>query len=397
MISLAKQDLDGTGPIGLLPLLGGTVLDLQIAAAEQAGCKKFVFLCPVTHGALLQKIDQLQQRGFDAEYVRNPSDLVQYASDEHSFIYIADGILPDAAITEKLALTEQEILFTVVHADEYQEFERIDINQRWLGILTLKASRLTGLIDVPNDWDIGSALLRTAVQTECPREIISDKKMGSGSIVHLQSEVSTGQYTRNRLKSAKIGSGNFLDRMVLQPLVKGLLPRLWKLPKASRYLGLFGVGSGVAAMVAAGFSYPVTALIILLVGGIVLFAHEALRKFFRDPVGRDWTALIFDLFVVGTILLLLLSASTSAVLVPNLVVLILLIVQTLLAGTRQSNARISLIKPNIRLVLLVLLAGAIPGHFSLGFYLAALITGLFLLLDNFLPSHSSKISSNSAE
>ena len=178
LISLAKDDLDGNGPIALLPLFGGSLLDLQIGAAQRFGCEKYIFLCPVTHGALLQKIDAMKQQGLDAEYVRSPSDLVQYASDQDHIVYIADGILPNAEIVEQLSGAPQELLFTVLHADEYQEFERIDLNQRWLGIVSLKTSRLSAMIDIPDDWEVGSALLRTAVQADCPRAIISDRRMG---------------------------------------------------------------------------------------------------------------------------------------------------------------------------------------------------------------------------
>lgn len=390
LISLAKDDLDGHGPIALLPLFAGTLLDLQIQAAQRFGCEKFIFLCPVTHGALLQKIDAMKQQGLDAEYVRNPSDLVQYASDTDHIIYIADGILPNDEIVGQLSGAPQELLFTVLQAEEYQEFERIDLNQRWLGIVSLNASRLVAMIDIPDEWEIGSALLRTAVQADCPRAIISDRRMGAGAIAHIQSELSAAQFTRRRLKDMPGRKDNFLNRFLLRPLIKRSLPMLWAKRSAPQYLQISTLLAGIAGIGTALWGYPAVALGLLFFGSVAQFARLSMVQFANSGTGRDWTGLSLDALVAAAVAILLLQASNAMTLVPNLVIFVVLLAHLLLLRSGPEDVRLGLIKPDLRLVLLILFVVTIFGPISYGIYAAALYSGLSLVLDRYLAKNSPK-------
>lgn len=397
LISLAKDDLDGTGPIALLPLFAGTLLDLQIQAAQRFGCEKFIFLCPVTHGALLQKIDEMKQQGLDAEYVRSPSDLVQYASDQDHIVYIADGIIPNDEIVGQLSGAPQELLFTVLHAEEYQEFERIDLNQRWLGIVSLNAARLVAMIDIPDEWEIGSALLRTAVQADCPRAIISDRRMGSGAISHIQSEISAAQYTRRKLREMPGEKDNFLNRFLLRPLIKRSLPRLWTRKAAPQYLQIFSLAAGLAGIATAAFGYSIPALGLLFFGSVAQFARTSMVQFDSVVKIRDWTAMALDVIVASGVTILLLQASDEITIMPNLVIFALLLAHLLLLRAAPGNIRFALIRPDLRLVLLILLVTSILGPISYGIYAAALYSGLSLLLDRYLDKKSPKISGSRGE
>ncbi|ATW05011.1 hypothetical protein [Sphingorhabdus sp. YGSMI21] len=394
LISLAKDDLDGQGPIALLPLFAGTLLDLQIQAAQRFGCEKFIFLCPVTHGALLQKIDAMKQQGLDAEYVRSPSDLVQYASEQDHIVYIADGIIPNEEIVSQLSGAPQELLFTVLHAEEYQEFERIDLNQRWLGIVSLNAARLVAMIDIPDEWEIGSALLRTAVQADCPRAIISDRRMGAGAISHIQSALSATQYTRRKLKEMPAEKDNFLNRFLLRPLIKSSLPRLWSRRAAPQYLQIFALVAGLSGIGLAAFGYAIAALALLFFGSAAQFARTTMRQFDGVAKFRDWTAIALDLVVASGVAILLVQASDAVTLMPNIVIFALLLAHLLLLRSAPGPVRFALTRPDMRLVLLLLLVAAIFGPISYGIYAAALYSGLSLLLDRFpagkLPDSSSR-------
>lgn len=397
LISLAKDDLDGTGPIALLPLFAGTLLDLQIQAAQRFGCEKFIFLCPVTHGALLQIIDEMKQQGLDAEYVRSPSDLVQYASDQDHIVYIADGIIPNDEIVGQLSGAPRELLFTVLHAEEYQEFERIDLNQRWLGIVSLNAARLVAMIDIPDEWEIGSALLRTAVQADCPRAIISDRRMGSGAISHIQSEISAAQFTRRKLKEMPGEKDNFLNRFLLRPLIKRNLPKLWTRKAAPQYLQIFSLTAGLAGIATAAFGYSIPALGLLFFGSVGQFARTSMVQFDSVVKIRDWTAMALDVIVASGVAILLLQASDAITIMPNVVIFALLLAHLLLLRAAPGNIRFALIRPDLRLVLLILLVTSIFGPISYGIYAAALYSGLSLLLDRYLAQKSPKISGSRGE
>ena len=185
----------------------------------------------------------------------------------------------------------------------------------------------------------------------------------------------------------QIGSGNFLDRGVLQPLVKGLLPRLWKLPNAANYLSGVALFSGVAATIAAGLSYSVTSLSLLLAGSVALFIRRALQAFSADHSRWKWITHLFDLLVAATVMLLLIGLDKPLLLIPNMVIYGLLIVHLLISRSESTKSRLSLIKPDLRLILIILLVASIVGQLPLGLYGAALLTGTFLLLDKLLPAN----------
>ena len=98
LISLAKDDPEGGGPIGLLPLFDHMVVDRQVRVAARLGAEKIVFLCPTIPGAILQYIDELKARDIDAEIVRTARELVQYSSDENDLLVFADGVLPSSKV-----------------------------------------------------------------------------------------------------------------------------------------------------------------------------------------------------------------------------------------------------------------------------------------------------------
>jgi hypothetical protein len=326
----------------------------------------------------------MKQQGLDAEYVRSPSELVQYASDEDHIIYMADGILPNEEIVAQLSGAPQELLFTVLHAEEYQEFERIDLNQRWLGIVSLNASRLVAMIDIPDEWEIGSALLRTAVQADCPRAIISDRRMGSGAISHIQSEVSAAQFTRRKLKEMPVEKDNFLNRFLLRPLIKRSLPRLWRKRAAPQYLQICSLAAGITGILTAILGESVAALALFFIGSIAQFTRTSMVQFDSVVKGRDWTGLALDGLVATGVAILLLQASDVLTVAPNLVILILLLAHLLLLQAGPDNIRLALTKPDMRLVLLILLVASIFGPITYGIYAAALYSGLSLLLDRYL-------------
>ncbi|MEJ6678465.1 hypothetical protein, partial [Parasphingorhabdus sp.] len=278
----------------------------------------------------------------------------------------------------------QELLFTVLHAEEYQEFERIDLNQRWLGIVSLNASRLVAMIDIPDEWEIGSALLRTAVQADCPRAIISDRRMGSGAISHIQSEVSAAQFTRRKLREMPVEKDNFLNRFLLRPLIKRSLPRLWTIKSAPQYLQIFSLAAGLVGILTAGFGHSIASLTLLFVGSVGQFTRASMVQFDSVVKIRDWTGLALNVLVATGIAILLLQASDAITLAPNLVILILLLAHLLLLRAKPNNIRLALTKPDMRLVLLIFLLASIFGPITYGIYAAALYSGLSLVLDRYL-------------
>ena len=77
-------------------------------------------------------------------------------------------------------------------------------------------------------------------------------------------------------------------------------------------------------------------------------------------------------------------------LAPNLVIFMVLLAHLLLLRSAPDETRLALIKPDLRLVLLILLIATILGPISYGIYAVVLYSGLSLVLDRYLANRSPK-------
>ncbi len=377
-ISLAKEDPDEGGPIGLLPLFDKMIVEKQVRSALTMAADKIVFLCPTMPGAILQFVDQLKVRDIDAEIVRRASDLVQYASHDNDLVYIGDGILPSPSIEQQMAKLKGEAVYVVANSDIYEDLERIDLNQRWAGLLRLKASRLSALIDIPDDWNIGSALLRISVQAECPREVISDPRMVAGDVIHIENNIEAEEYTRRKLAEPGLNNGNILDRLIFWPITRRLLPKLWPMQNAGLYLGGASIFLALCAAIIAYFQVEILALGLLFVGSVLGLVGSRTNNFAQTENDMTPMHVATDILAKIALLILVLALSTSADMVPNLVILVLYWIILPLVGKVQDQKILRWLKPDKSFPTFVLLISAIFGHFLPGIYFVALWTSLYL-------------------
>ena len=388
LISLSKDDPEGGGPIGLLPLFDNLLVDRQVRVAGRLGAEKIIFLCPTIPGAILQYIDELKVRKIDAEIVRTARELVQYSSEENELIVVADGVLPSSKVESLLAEQIGEVIYTVENDEVFEDFERIDLNQRWLGLAKLKASRLSMMIDVPDDWNVGSALLRIAVQSECERIVIPGPDIIAGSVVHLENSSETTEYTRRKLKEPGLAKGGLLERFLIWPVSRRLLPRLWQTSNSRIYLRIGSLFSSAAAVITAYFQYTFASLALLLVAGIFSAVNrdmDALSdvkfRLFSDYPERPH---LLDLASIALSLLsmtiLVKNASQTSDIIANITVLILLWIGISVREILPDPKKYSLLKPGGILSILILMILAPFGLFLFGIYGLAVWTALYALL-----------------
>lgn len=380
LISLSKDTLDNSVPIGLLSLFDGYLLDQQVRIAIDAGAEQLILICPTMNGAVLQYVDRLQREGIDIQLVRSGKDLVQFAEPDGKILYVGDGILPGKTLIAQLAGLHDERIYVVNDADEYADFERIDINHRWLGVACLNAARLSGFLDLPEDWDVGSALLRGAVQSDCKRELMKDAEFADGAISYLKNDETVADYARDRLHDRRYKKSNFLERLIIWPLSRALLPRLWRNPNAERYMVLTsGFLSIMAGIVAYFVSSTVAPLALLIIAALLLAIRGHITLFSGITRRFDGEA-IAGYSVIGLITLFAIIRESSGVtLAPNFVIFVLSCGTLILAEQTKRNTRWNWIKPQITLALIILLGFTAFDSFFAGLYFAALLGMLFLL------------------
>lgn len=381
LISLSKDTPDDWGPIGLLPLFDGLLVDQQIQSVRRIGVEKIILISPTMKSEVLQYADMLQSRGVDIEIVRSGHDLIQFAAPENEIIFVGDGILPGADLLNTLIKSSDELILVTPESAQVAHFERIDRNARWLGIAKLDATRLSGFIDLPEDWDVGSALLRGAVQSECLRETIEEPDLLNSSISNLTNEVDVLDYSQRHLRDGKKRSGNFLQKFIGWPLTRAILPRLWKMPNAYEFTGWFALFSGALASGLTLLNLPILIpIILLMISAASLYIRKNIRLFSGFSEHSNIPTMATYSAAIVTLILLIIQTSIPVSLSANLVIFILGLGLVRLVQANDKLSKWDWIKPDIGLLLTIILTGAIFGSFVTGIYASALLSMAYLLL-----------------
>lgn len=379
LISLSTEDIAGHGPAGLLPLFDSNIVEKQVQSVRNMGAEKIIFLSPTMPGVLLQYTDALKRQDIDAEIVRNANDLGQYTSQENDLIFLGDGVFPEHAVEEHLLGQSGELIYVVANADIYADFERIDLSHRWLGIALLKTSRFSEISQIPDDWDIGSALLRTAVQSECHRELVSDEDMQADAVPQLLNSRASTEYAKRQLGNIDIPKQNFLDRFAIWPLMRQGIPLLWRASDAKKYIGIASVA---CAVIAAGFSFaawPTVALGFLLLGSITLALHNRVSIFSTDYGKLGLGDLLFYLLAVFVFAASVTVNAQPASMFAELAVLLLLLGNFWIARKLPDNLVLDHVRPDIPLILIILLVASVFGFFSIGLYISAIFCVTYII------------------
>lgn len=384
LISLSKDAPGDFGSIGLLPLFDGLLVDQQIQSVRIAGAEKIILISPTMNSTVLQYVDNLQGQGVDIEIVRSGHDLVQFAAPENEMIFLGDGILPAKKLFEQLAGVEDELIFVAPDSEQVTDFERIDRSDRWLGIAKLNASRLSNFIDLPEDWDVGSALLRGAVQSECRRETVEESDLSHGAISILTNEGDVSNFSQKHLQDVPGDRRNFLEKFVAWPLTRAILPGLWKTPAVHRYVGW---GAPITAILAIGTAFlnlPIAVSIGLLIAGMMfLYVRKNIEILSNSSKSLDVLAIATYCIAITALFFLIVRDSIPVSLPANLVVLALGLGAVHLAHQNNKKSKWDLVQPDNGLLLTILLGFSVFGSFVIGIYAIALLTMVYLLARRF--------------
>ncbi|MEW4466700.1 hypothetical protein AB1K62_02565 [Parasphingorhabdus sp. JC815] len=394
LISLSIEDDTGRGPIGLLPLFDGNIIEKQVESAQKMGAEKIILLSPKMHVGLLRCFDALKARNIDVEIIRDAAELGQFALPEDDLIFLNDGVFPGEGIEKYLEHEQGEFIYVVANADIYADFERIDLNHRWLGIALLKASRLDEISQIPEEWDIGSALLRTAVQSDCERKLVTDADMQKDAVLQLLDSDLSASYAHRQLGNMHIPGQNFLDRYIVWPAMRRAMPLLWEAHDAKRYASMASI---MCAAIALGFAFidwnivsPIISLVFLLIGALTLLLHRRISIFSFQHSNRRMTGPVFYALGATALAVNVIRNAPAESLFADVTLLAILLGNLWIIQTGNDYGRLNWMRPDVVLILGIFLVAGASGLLSIGLYSSALLCTSFLMVTQSrrLSSHS---------
>ncbi|MCZ8136594.1 MAG: hypothetical protein O9266_09830 [Porphyrobacter sp.] len=177
LIAALKRTATGTRR-GELSLAGRSVLARQVDWLRSIGCERILCLCEHVDGEVLRLQQEVEAAGGNFQALRGFLHLPALVRAEDDLVVLADGLLPDPAIAAPFfAQTPPRFVAALptsspLVADHPHDFERIDAQQHWAGLLAMRGAPVQHLADFPPDADAISLLLRLALQAGTPCRLL---------------------------------------------------------------------------------------------------------------------------------------------------------------------------------------------------------------------------------
>ena len=176
LIAALKRTDSGALRAGL-PLAGRSVLARQVDLLRALGCDKILCLCKNADGEVLRAQQAVEAAGGTFQALRGFLHLPALVRAEDELVILADGLLPDPALTQRMFADTPASSPRFVAglpsgsplvARYPDDFERIDAARHWAGLLVMRGAPVQHLAEFPPDADAISLLLRLALQAGTP-------------------------------------------------------------------------------------------------------------------------------------------------------------------------------------------------------------------------------------
>ncbi|MBI1401743.1 MAG: hypothetical protein GC147_00835 [Porphyrobacter sp.] len=162
------------GPLrAALPLAGRSVLARQAELMLAQRCERVLCLCGGLDPEVLRVQAAVEQAGATFQALRGHLHLPALIRAEDELVILADGLVPDPEALGALFAPGPRFVASLPEGSPLlalhpQDFERIDAERHWAGLLVMRGAPVQQLADFPPDVDAVSLLLRLALQAGTP-------------------------------------------------------------------------------------------------------------------------------------------------------------------------------------------------------------------------------------
>lgn len=276
----------GGANIALTPLHGNPFIHHLIKRLQIAGIEQFFIALDTVPGSLLSYSDAAKRDGIDVRFVRASNDIAPQIPAGTRVIVQLANTLWDSAFLQKAIGENRTLVAAVEERAENHDFERIDLNHRWAGLAILERDTLLDLGNIPDGWDIGSALMRRALQKATPLWQVRQAELQAGAVRQINSEAEASL----ALRSVGQGNASFFEKWTIQPLVAQLLPLTWRNSALRTAVDWLFPASAAMSTCLAWFEFSVTANLFAIFAVLSASWRSAARQAEyrqaeRDPAG----------------------------------------------------------------------------------------------------------------
>lgn len=229
----------------------------RLRQAVRAGATHLVVIAARVPSSLVRAIDTLRREGISATLVRDADAAGDLFHPEECVLLLAGETALAPAALALLVTTPVPAVLCVAPGDADAGLERIDATACWAGAALIDGAMVRAAAATVGDWDLGSMLLRAAVQRRAVR-IVPPAVPSGGSLF-------------DGVIPTRDGWG---ARWLIAPVARGLATRLgtaatpmvrWAaLAVGGAFVGALGLAAG--GLIAPAFALVIVALVIAATG-----------------------------------------------------------------------------------------------------------------------------------
>jgi hypothetical protein len=246
-------------------VLGADMIEFQLRRARVAGAGHAVIYVERVTSTLLATVDRLRGEGLSVDIARTVSDAAELVHPDEAVLMIAADVIVSSDRLAAMTASNEPILLCVRDEPANDRFELIDPTARWTGFARIDGGLLRRTAAMVGDWDLGSTLMRRAVQEGAGRMTLTPEEAGADLII-LDNIVSAQVAGRRLVAASPVDSGGWGTRWVIAPVARLMARVAADLGVQAQLVTLAGFGLCGMAVVSALAGWIVASLFILLLG-----------------------------------------------------------------------------------------------------------------------------------
>ncbi len=225
---IASERVDGDeGQLrAALPVAGVPLLERQAERAIAAGAQHIFILVSNLPQPVMAVIDRINARGTETLAVRSLAEVVARMAPEDRLLLVGDAL--HAAPGQYRAISAAPAPTLLVAPDNQTSigFERIDAGARWAGLAILPYRLLADHVDLPDDWEPGSTLVRAAVQAGARRMPCDPGLFERGEIALVGDREQAAAIESRLLQNVDFAGGGMGQSLIFAPFARLVGPAL---------------------------------------------------------------------------------------------------------------------------------------------------------------------------
>jgi hypothetical protein len=240
---------------------GKPLLFHQLLRFHTLGFRNILLSVEAVPGALVAVIDELAVRGVAVKFVRSPAEVLAEIGQQTHFLVSQADVWFSSEMIRLAAVERKNLLFTVEERQENQLFERIDLNSRWLGLGLVDRTVLESIHDLPEDWDMGSSILRQALQQQPELKMLRQSSLVEGQAAHLRDSVDFQDIFSNAHKPK-----GWVESLLFNGITRKLALRSWSSSVARNFAVWAFPALAILCLSLVAMELPVLAALAALLG-----------------------------------------------------------------------------------------------------------------------------------